>query len=139
MLKLNLPKIHNDVKKEDNKFYIFCIIRKKYVVLTPEEWVRQHMVNFLMNSGYSKNLIFVECGTKYNSFNKRYDILAKNKFGLPKVLVECKSPYCIINEATLNQVFLYNKVIKAPQVIVSNGLRNIRFKEVDGVFQQVRL
>ncbi len=138
MLKLNLPKIHSDVKKEDNKFYIFCIVRKKYVALTPEEWVRQHMVHFLISNGHSKNLILVESGTKYNSFNKRYDILAKNKFGFPKVLVECKSPYCVLNEAALNQVFLYNKVIKASQVMVSNGLRTIRFEEVNGTFQQIR-
>ena len=123
MDKLSLPVFDINIKESDGKTVIFDIIRKKYIVLTPEEWVRQHFIHYLIaHLGYSKPLIAVEQGMKYNTLLKRTDIIVFDRAGAPLVLVECKEPSHRLNQKVIEQAMMYNKTIKAPYIIVSNGI-----------------
>jgi hypothetical protein len=123
MEKLSLPVCDINIKESDGKTVIFDIIRKKYIVLTPEEWVRQHFIHYLIEHlGYSKPLIAVEQGMKYNTLLKRTDIIVFDRAGAPLVLVECKEPAHRLNQKVMEQAMMYNKTIKAPYIIVSNGI-----------------
>jgi len=133
MHSLNLPKYAFKLKKEEEVEFIFDRIRNKYIVLTPEEWVRQHLLMFLINDlGYPKGLIKVESGVMYNSRVKRSDIVVFNSLGLPHILVECKSPTVVINQSTMEQVAMYNRTLKASIMVLSNGLVHYTFKIGDG-------
>ena len=128
MDKLNLPSYDHKVKQDGGKVLIFDEIRRKYVVLTPEEWVRQHFVHFLINSlGYSKGLIKIEGGIKYNNLQKRSDLVAYDRNSQPYLLVECKAPEVYLNQATFRQAAMYNKTIGAKYVVLTNGFEHSCF------------
>jgi len=123
MKTLNLPQY--EFKLSPDETAIFDIIRKKFIVLLPEEWVRQHFVNYLINHlGYPAGLIKVEFGISYNKLSKRPDILAYDRQGQPLLLVECKSYDIKTSKSVFEQVAVYNKVIKAPYVVATNGLQH---------------
>ena len=125
MVLLNLPKAELKIKSSENTLYIFDIIRKKYVVLTPEEWVRQHVVHYLINSkGYPKSLIAVEKQLTINTLKKRFDILVFNTQGLPDLIIECKSPSINISQDTFDQIARYNLKLNAKRLMVTNGLQH---------------
>ena len=131
MILLNLPVYEYNVKNIDGKTYVFDLIRKKYVVLTPEEWVRQHFVNYMTNHlNYPKTLIRTETGLKYNTRSKRTDIVLYDRIGKPWMVVECKSTEQKINQLTANQVAVYNAAIKAKYIALTNGLVHLCW-EVD--------
>ena len=99
MEKLSLPQYQTRLKEENGTTMIFGIIRKKYLVLTPEEWVRQHFVSYLIEHlSYPKALITVEQGLRYNSRQKRSDIIVFDRKGKPLVLVECKATSFALNQ-----------------------------------------
>ncbi len=123
MFKLNLPDFNLTVRKEDGKVWIFDIIRKKYIVLTPEEWVRQHFIHYLINHlNYPKALFRIEGSLTYNKLQKRSDIVIHNREGKPWMLVECKAPNIKLTQKAFNQVAVYNMTIGAQFVAVSNGM-----------------
>jgi len=123
MNNLNLPQYPIKIKEEQGKKYIFDSIRKKYLVLTPEEWVRQNFVQYLVqDKGYPSTLISIEKGLKLNELQKRADILLYNENGTPLLLVECKAMKVNINQETFAQVARYNSVFRVPYLIVTNGL-----------------
>lgn len=123
MISLNFPPFEYKVKKADGKVLIFDMLRKKYVVLTPEEWVRQHLIHYMVDYlKYPKSLIRIETGHTYNTLNKRCDITVFDRSGDAWLLAECKSPDQAINQATLRQASVYNLTVKAPYVVLSNGL-----------------
>lgn len=125
MYTLNLPQYEYNVKKADGKVWIFDVIRKKYIVLTPEEWVRQHFLHYLMHHlGYPKSLIRVEGGLSYNQLKKRSDIVVFDRAGQPWMVIECKSPEIKITSESLHQVSVYNASLKARYVTVTNGLNH---------------
>ncbi len=125
MEKLNLPAFDFNIKESAGKTVIFDIIRRKFIVLTPEEWVRQHFVNYLINYlGYARPLIGVEQGMKYNSLSKRTDIVVYDRVGRPLVLVECKAPGYRLKQKVMEQALMYNKTLKAGYIIVTNGLEH---------------
>lgn len=120
---LNLPPYPICIKQEENGTYIFDVIRKKFLLLTPEEWVRQHLVHFLMEEKkYPKSLIQLEGGLKLNNLQKRSDILIFNNSGEKIVLVECKAPSVKISQDTFDQIARYNFVHRVKWLLVSNGL-----------------
>lgn len=120
---LNFPSIDASIKTKDEKHYIWDIIRKKYLLITPEEWVRQHIIHFLIShKNYSKSLISTEKGLSYNKLAKRSDILSFSKEGTPFLLIECKAPAIKITDKVFEQVSVYNQTIKAPYIAVSNGI-----------------
>jgi hypothetical protein len=124
MYKLNLPVFDYKLKKADGKVWIFDVIRKKYVVITPEEWVRQHFVHYLISHfKYPKSLVKVEGGLLYNQLQKRSDILVFDREGNPWMIVECKAPTLLLSDRTLQQAAVYNATLKAKYLTVTNGLQ----------------
>ncbi len=123
MQKLNLPSYQFKLKSSENKQLIFDIIRKKYVFLTPEEWVRQNFVHYLIHEkNYPISLISVEKQLTINQLKKRFDILIFNTSGKPHIIIECKAPSIKISQNTFDQIARYNMVINASHLIVTNGL-----------------
>ncbi|MBL7871647.1 MAG: type I restriction enzyme HsdR N-terminal domain-containing protein [Cyclobacteriaceae bacterium] len=123
MYKLNLPECKLTLRKEGGKVLIFDVIRKKYIVLTPEEWVRQHFVHYLIDQyKYPKSLFRVETSLTYNTLQKRSDIVIYNRFGKPWMLIECKAPGIKLTQKAFNQVAVYNMTIGAQYVAVTNGM-----------------
>ena len=123
MLKLNFPDYSFRFKNSENKPLIFDVIRKKFVVLTPEEWVRQHVLQFLIkDKGFPISHINVEKQLVLNNTKKRYDIVVFNKDGSIQLIVECKAPSIRIGQDTFDQIARYNLVTNASYLMVSNGL-----------------
>jgi len=126
MVKLNLPEFDFVIKKENGKVFIMDFLRKKYIVLTPEEWVRQHFIHFLITSlKYPKALIKVEGGLNYNRLQKRSDIVVFDREGKPWMVVECKSPDQKLGQRTLEQASVYNHSLQARYIGVTNGMIHI--------------
>lgn len=122
---LSFPSYPFKFKKEGNHYAVFDAIRKKYVRLTPEEWVRQHVVLYLMHEkSYPASRISVEHSLKYNSLSRRADILFFGKYGLPMLVVECKAPDIKINQQVFDQVVRYNYMLRVRYVMVTNGIQN---------------
>lgn len=122
--KLNLPEYAFKFKQEKAAIQIFDNIRKKYVVLTPEEWVRQNFINFLIaEKNFPSALFKIESGMKLNKLQKRTDaVIYKNT--KPVAILECKAPGVAITQETFNQVSRYNLTCKAKYLIVTNGLQH---------------
>lgn len=122
---LNFPTYPFKLKQESGKTYIFDELRKRFLVLTPEEWVRQHLVKFLIEEKkYPRTLIKLEGGLKLNALQKRSDALLFNTQGEKVMLVECKAPSVRITQDTFDQVARYNFVHRVPWLVVSNGLQH---------------
>lgn len=123
MQKLNFPDFQFRFKNRENKTLIFDVIRKKFVVLTPEEWVRQHVVQFLIyEKGYPLSLINVEKQLKLHNTTKRYDIIVYKSDGNVELIVECKAPSIDISQDTFDQIARYNFVLNSNFLMVTNGL-----------------
>ena len=125
MKALNLPPYQFKLKKQWLRTQIFDSILKKYVVLTPEEWVRQNFLQFLIqDKKYPASLIAVEAGLKYNQLQKRMDVLIYSKQGPPYLMVECKAPEIKINQDVFDQIARYNMVFKVKYLVVTNGMHH---------------
>ena len=125
MIKLNFPDFKFRFKNSENKVSIFCEIRKKFIFLTPEEWVRQNVVQFLLlQKKYPKSLINVEKALKINGLTKRYDVVVFNNDGSINILVECKSTDIKISQTTFDQIARYNLTLNANFLMVTNGLNH---------------
>lgn len=131
MQKLNFPTCAFKLKSSENKTLIFDIVRKKYVIVTPEEWVRQHVVHFLLKEkNYPISLIAVEKQLKINKRVKRTDIIVYNKQGTPEILIECKAPSVKITQTTFDQIARYNLSANSNFLMVTNGLAHY-FCQID--------
>lgn len=125
MQALNLPSYDFKLNEQGGKKYIFDMWRKKWVVLTPEEWVRQHLLRFLSEErNFPRLLLAVEKSLKFNSLQKRCDIVAYSRQHRPLLLVECKAPTVALKEAVFAQIAHYNFVLQVPYLLVSNGLEH---------------
>jgi hypothetical protein len=125
MQNLNFPTYSFRFKNSENKVSIFDEIRKKFILLTPEEWVRQHVVQFLLqDKKYPKSYINVEKLIKINDLSKRYDAIVYQPNGEIFLLIECKAPEVPISQQTFDQIARYNLVLKAKYLMVTNGLNH---------------
>ncbi|MFV0290379.1 MAG: type I restriction enzyme HsdR N-terminal domain-containing protein [Mangrovibacterium sp.] len=125
MQQLNLPKFDFRLKNESNKTYIFDEIRQKFIVLTPEEWVRQHFIKYLNEHlHYPASLMNVEGGLKLNGNSYRADLLIYNRNGEPLMLVEFKAASVKISQETFQQISRYNMIYRVPYLLVSNGMQH---------------
>ena len=123
MLNLSFPNYEFRLKEINQKRFIFDEIRKKYIELTPEEWVRQNCIKFLINEKkFKKNLISIEKKIQLNNTTKRFDILVHDINGRCILLVECKAPNIKINQESFDQILRYNQVINAEFLMVTNGI-----------------
>ncbi len=126
MDQLNLPPFDFRLKEENDITYIFDIIRKKFLVLTPEEWVRQHLIHLMINQfNYPKSLIKLEGGHQYNQLQKRTDLIVYDRNGQPFLLVECKAASVELSQKTFEQVCAYNQTVRAPHICISNGKKTL--------------
>lgn len=125
MSSLNLPAFNAKITYEDGKRLIWDIIRRKYVALTPEEWVRQHFVHFLIeHKGYPSALLANEVQLQLNGTRKRCDTVLFQRDLKARMIVEYKSPRVAITRQVFNQISRYNMVLKVEYLIVSNGLHH---------------
>lgn len=125
MQKLNFPSYTFRFKNSENKVSIFDEIRKKFMLMTPEEWVRQNVVRFLLEEKkYPKSYINVEKIIKINGLTKRYDIVVFQPNGKIFLLIECKAPEVPISQNTFDQIARYNMVLEAEFLMVTNGLNH---------------
>jgi hypothetical protein len=125
MQKLNFPDYSFRFKNSENKVSIFDEIRKKFIILTPEEWVRQHTVQFLLREKkYPKSYINVEKTITLNGIRKRYDLVVFKPNGELFLLVECKAPEVAITQQTFDQIARYNLKLNADHLMVTNGVNH---------------
>lgn len=125
MLSLNLPTFEAKVVSREGKRMIFDPVRRKYVALTPEEWVRQHFVNFLIHyKGFPPALIGNEIALRLHHTSKRCDTVVYNRFLAPLMIVEYKAPSVEISRAVFDQIARYNHALRVQFLAVSNGLRH---------------
>ena len=112
-----------NIKEHEGKKLVFDIIRKKYVALTPEEWIRQHWLwYFTEDKKFPKPLLFVEHAIEVNGMNRRCDVTVFNRNTKPALILECKSFDVELSQKTLEQVAQYNMELRVPFVIISNGI-----------------
>lgn len=122
---LNLPAYPAKLRENSGKLFIFDELRKKHLVLTPEEWVRQHWVHHLIREKkYPRTLIHVEGGLRLNTMARRSDLIVYNTQGEKILLAEFKSPHVKITQAAFEQIARYNSVHRIPLLLVSNGLQH---------------
>ena len=125
MQDLNFPSYTFRLKNSENNIHIFDVIRKKFVLLQPEEWVRQHCIHFLTNEKkYPISLINVEKVVHINGLNKRYDVVVYNPDGSIHLIIECKAPKVKISQSAFDQIARYNLALKASFLMVTNGLNH---------------
>ena len=132
MTDLNLPSFPFKIRTEGQNKQIFDSLRRKYVALPPEEWVRQHFVQFLIaDKKYPSSLIAVERGIKVNGLQKRADVVVFNRFGNAWMIVECKAQGIAISEDTLYQAARYNMALNVSYLVLTNGMEHYccRMKE----------
>lgn len=123
MIKINYPEKKPLIKQQDGKELVFCFIRKRWVVLSPEEWVRQNFLLFLVEVlNYPPSLIAVEKQLMLGDVKKRFDIVVYDRAALPFMIVECKEMNVELSEKTLQQVLRYNSNVQAGYVVITNGL-----------------
>ena len=123
MRELKFPTYEFKIKREADRLQIFDRIRKKWLILQPEEWVRQHVIWYLIEEKkYPSSLIAIEKSLKVNELSKRFDVVLFNNNGEPIMLIECKAPEIKIDEKTLHQALRYNSVIGAPYLLLTNGI-----------------
>lgn len=122
---LNLPDYDVRIRSEAGKRFVYDPLRRKYVRLTPEEWVRQHFLQYLMRDcGYPGSLIAVEMGFAYQNMPRRADIVVHDRQGAPFLMAECKAPDVGIEQSTFDQVARYNVVVNARFLAVTNGMHH---------------
>lgn len=122
MTPLQLPRYPFRIKKEGNVVKIFDIIRKKFIVLQPEEWVRQHWIHYLIeDKKYPASLLSVEISVNTKVLKQRSDIVAYDNNATPILIVECKAPNIKITQDAFDQIARYNMKLKVPYLVVSNG------------------
>jgi len=125
MQRLNLPEYDFRIKTENEKVFIYDIIRKKFVVLKPEEWVRQNFIRYLSSEkNYPESLMAIEKKIMVNGKQRRFDLVIYSKTGMPFLIAEFKAPNVKITQETFDQVVRYNMALQVDNVLVSNGMRH---------------
>jgi hypothetical protein len=137
MIKIAYPDKKPAVRIEGGKEYIFCVIRKRWMMITPEEWVRQNFLLYLIEVlNYPASLIAVEKQVQLGELQKRFDIIVY-KDDVPFMLIECKEMNVPINQKTLDQVMRYNINLQAAYFIITNGTGCYGFNKEGGTFNEI--
>ncbi len=125
MQDLNLPPAGLKLREHNGKMQVFDFIRRRFVSLSREEWVRQHFIHYLIQKKeVPASLVAVEMQLKYNRLKKRSDIVIYGRNGSPLMVVECKAPEIPITQDVFHQVAMYNMTLKVPYLVVTNGLEH---------------
>ena len=140
MFELNLPKAALKLSNRDGKPCIWDAFRKKWLQLTPEEFVRQHLIHYLCNVlQYPGRHISIERGVTKQTMQRRTDIVVYNSRRQPHILIECKAPFVNVNQSVIEQASAYNTTLKAPYLCVSNGIVHACFRidHLSGTYRQI--
>lgn len=125
MFELNLPLTQLRTKEEDSKLRVFDVFRNKFVLLTPEEWVRQQLLHFLINNyDYPQNLIAVEKSIVVNKQLRRYDAVIYSKANEPIMIIECKAPTVKLTSSVFDQIISYNQCLDVEYLLITNGMNH---------------
>lgn len=125
MFQINLPAFDIKVSRRNGKTFVFDILRQRYITLTPEEWVRQHFVNFLIHHrGFPQQLLANEIELHLNGMSRRCDTVLYRKDLTPRLIVEYKSPKIPITQKVFDQISRYNQVLHVDYLIISNGMEH---------------
>ena len=123
---LSFPQAELKLTRKEGQVFVWCIIRKKSLVLTPEEWVRQHLIHFLIQEKQIPiGLIAAEMAIEINQLSRRCDVVVFGIDGKPRLIVECKAPEINLTEKTFNQIAQYNAALNVDLLMVTNGLQHI--------------
>ena len=126
---LNLPKAALKLSRKDGQLFVWCIVRKKTLVLTPEEWVRQHVIHYLISDRkVPLGLITSEQGISIHKLSRRCDVIIYGRDQKPKLLVECKAPEITLSENTLHQIAHYNAELGVDFLWVTNGIQHALYR-----------
>ncbi len=137
MIKINYPPFNFKIKGEDSKEFIFDEIRKRWVRLTPEEWVRQNMIQYLLQElNYASSLFSIEKEVKLGELRKRCDIIIY-KDAVPWIIIECKEPNVPLTEKTLQQILRYHLALPVPYLCLTNGNNVFLFEKRDEQFKEI--
>ncbi|MDY3089948.1 MAG: type I restriction enzyme HsdR N-terminal domain-containing protein [Porphyromonas sp.] len=129
MNQLNLPPFPARVERREGKLYIWDDLRRKMVRLTPEEWVRQHVVHYLLDKlGYPAELLMNEVGLQVGDTRKRVDTILYDKQLKPLMLLEYKAPEVSLSQRVLEQALRYNMALRVPYLVLSNGLQHVAYR-----------
>ena len=138
MIRLHYALSDFTIKEQGGQTFVFDSIRKKWLVLTEEEWVRQNMVRYLVaERQYPQAMIALEKSLELNGLKKRFDILVYDAAHQPWMLVECKAPQVPLSEAVLQQVMRYNISIPVPYLVISNGSNTVGWQKEHGVLKKL--
>lgn len=130
---LDLPKTKLNLSKEEGRIYVICLARKKKILLTPEEWVRQHFIAYFSDVlKYPKGLLTVEKGLNYGALDKRWDLAIFNIDQSCFMLLECKAPSISITQSVFEQSLAYYKGLQAQYLVLSNGLEHVILERSKG-------
>lgn len=134
---LNFPAYDIPVREEAEQTVVFDPVRKRWVSLTPEEWVRQHVIRHLSEGmGYPAGLISVEGQIRLYKTLKRYDVAVFGRDGSPKLVVECKAPGVPLSQAVIDQIVRYNMALQAPCLLITNGRVHIILRQSRSGYEQ---
>ncbi len=137
MIKVNYPLFQYKIKREENKELIFDEVRKRWVRLTPEEWVRQNMIQYLLQDlKYPASLLSIEKELKLGELRKRCDIIVY-KDASPWMIIECKEPNVPISEKTMQQILRYHLALPVPFLCLTNGNQVFLFEKVNHNFTEI--
>jgi hypothetical protein len=137
MLKIIYPEHSFKIKEQSNSHIIFDEVRKRWVTLTPEEWVRQNFLQYLIQvKQYPSSIISVEKLIKIGDLKKRYDIVVYNK-NIPWLIVECKEKNVTINTAVIEQVLRYNMALTIKYFVVTNGNQSFAYEVSENLFKEL--
>jgi len=135
-LTLKYPPFDVRLKKQGQQTYIFDFIRKKWLVLTPEEWVRQHLLNYLVSEKkFPVSVISIEKELYLNDLRKRYDVVVYDNQMQPSLIIECKAPYIALDRSVVSQALHYNLTVKAKFLMISNGMSDLVFNAENEVIE----
>ncbi len=138
MIKINYPKYQPKIKNENNKELIFDEVRKRWVILTPEEWVRQNFLQYLIQvKKYPAALIAVEKEIPLGDLKKRFDIVVYDKALVPWMIIECKEMTAELNKKVLDQILRYNIILQVPYLVITNGSYCMAFECVTNGLKQL--
>jgi hypothetical protein len=127
---LNLPNANLKLTRKENDIFVWCIVRNKKLLATPEEWVRQHIIHYLINQlQIPAGVIASEYGIKVNNQTRRCDVLVFDLNKNPVVLVECKAPQVVLNEKVVDQIVQYDSMLGVEYLWISNGIQHFLFQK----------
>lgn len=127
---LNLPQATLKINKKNNQFFVRCLVRNKLILLTPEEWVRQHLIHYLVHfKGFALGRLAVEVNLIFNGLAKRADLVYYDEMLSPSFLFECKAADVHLTTETVFQIATYNSQLNAPYLVISNGMDHYIFEK----------